>query len=740
MTTPRTALPDGAAEPYRLALVGGGPRATYVMERLSATVGRLGAHARLEVRVFERTGEFGAGQAHSPAQARTSYLNRIACQVSFAADESTPGAGPLRPAPERPTLYEWCRRTFQETGDPDFDLRPEDWPKRHVHGRALSEMFRAYTADLLRHPGTELHLHQAEVVDLAPLGRGFEVVTADGDRYRADEVLLLTGHSFHDPGRAASAPGGRTRHVPHPYPLEARLGPEQCGPSDVVGCMGMGLTAIDTVLHLTEGRGGTFQPDSGGGLVYLPSGREPEAVVAFSRSGLFTFARPDNHKPNGGDHPGTFLTTGAVDLLRAHRGTPASPEAGAGRAQLDFERDVLPLAVLEMAHLHYVTLFGPGTALLLTQRVLPHWLAFLTGGPAAPRTGDLLAPLERAADEIAEVLDAVLRGKQAVFTAERTVGWPVRDVLLHWVRTVYGASAAYEVRRCVDRSVAPSAETDGLESPCGMDPSVHGNRFDWQRTVSPLPSCGSAAEVRAAVLDFMARDQLWARQGNAGNPHKAAADGVWRDLRGVISYAVDDAGLTPASQRHFLSTWVGHHNRLANGAAPEIMAKIIALIEHGLLDVGAGRDARVRVDEATGRAFVEGPHTGLRRPVDVLVEARMHGFDPRLDALPLYRSLLDRGLVRLWRNESPGGEVFEPGGLDLTAEFHPVGADGSADTRITVLGVPSEGARSFLLSALRPHVDHYVMRDVLVWLDGFWRAAGGRRLPAAVADDGVSNR
>ncbi|MFD4866181.1 hypothetical protein [Streptomyces sp. NPDC058412] len=34
--------------------------------------------------------------------------------------------------------------------------------------------------------------------------------------------------------------------------------------------------------------------------------------------------------------------------------------------------------------------------------------------------------------------------------------------------------------------------------------------------------------------------------------------------------------------------------------------------------------------------------------------------------------------------------------------------------------MPSEGARSCLLSALRPNADHYVMRDTLVWPDRFW--------------------
>ncbi|MFG3141037.1 FAD/NAD(P)-binding protein [Streptomyces sp. NPDC048211] len=723
------AHPATPGRPYRLALVGGGPRATYVVERLSATIGRLGGRG-LEVRVFERTGEFGAGQAHSPGQTRTSYLNRIGCQVSFAADETVTGAGPLRPREERPTLHEWCRRRYAETAHPDFDLRPDDWPRRYVHGLALSDMFRAFADDLRRYPGAGLHLHDADVVDIEPSGSELRIVTADGTRYPADEVLLLTGHSYHDPrlsreGRrlaGATARGGAT-HVPHPYPLNEMLGPDTVGPADVVGCAGKGLTAIDTILHLTEGRGGSFHEEPGGGLVYRASGAEPAAIVAFSGSGLFTFARPDNHKPSNGsgDHPGTFLTREAVDLLRANCGQPY-PTPDRTRRQLDFDRDVLPLVVAEMAHLHYGTLFGPSAALLLAQRAMPSYLAFLAG--ARPGGEDCLLPaLEAAVDDVVRTVLPVLRGEQALFDAQKKVVWPVRDVLLHWVRTVYGPSAQYEVRRCLDRSLPPAGVLDGRDSAWSLDTALHGNRFDWRAVVRPVGPAGTPAEYRARLLEFMLRDQDWARQGNLCNPHKAASDGVWRDLRSVISYAVDEAGVTAASQRAFLRRHTGLHNRLANGAAPEVMAKIIALVEHGLLDVGTGPDARVGYEETSGRTVVVGPHTGARRALDVLVEARMHPFDPRADARPLYRNLRDRGLVRLWRNHGADGARaadFEPGGLDLTAQFHPLRTDGGVESRITVLGAPAEGARSFLLSALRPDADHYVMRDILVWLDGFW--------------------
>ncbi|WP_405808869.1 hypothetical protein OG524_02670 [Streptomyces sp. NBC_01520] len=47
-------------------------------------------------------------------------------------------------------------------------------------------------------------------------------------------------------------------------------------------------------------------------------------------------------------------------------------------------------------------------------------------------------------------------------------------------------------------------------------------------------------------------------------------------------------------------------------------------------------------------------------------------------------------------------------------------ADGRTDTRLTLLGPPSEGVMFFQLGALRPHQNHHVTQDILLWLKGFW--------------------
>nr|AGZ94242.1 hypothetical protein [Kitasatospora sp. NRRL F-6133] len=722
----------------RLAIIGGGPSCTYVMERLAATVSALPPLTGLDVHVFDLSGQFGAGQVHSPLQPRTSFLNRIVAQVAFAADETVDGADPLLDRSLRPTLYEWCASAFAETGLPEFDLDPEDWPKRYVHGLALRDLFERYLAILRGHPGVRVHLHAEEVVDLVDEDGRLRVLLADGTgSVVADEVLMITGHSWNRPERSPrsrrwaefAARQQRAVFVPCAYPLEQYVTEEVAPAGGAIACAGMGLTAIDVVLHLTEGRGGTFTGGADGRLRYTPSGQEPSRIVLFGSAGLFTFARPYNAKeqnPAEFEHRGVFLTDAAVDRVRAAVGRPV-PIGGAVRLQLDFERHIMPIVVLEMAQLYYRTLLGPEFGAFLEAEARPGYEDFLAhGGRGADADGaiaGLLAPVEAAVDRAERAVDGVLTGAWPLPSDEP---W-ARPALARYLEVVHGPVAAAELTERVAAGQQIAARVAGLVSPTRHGSRFADNRFGWERLIRPLPATGyrDPAAYRAALLDFMDVDHRWAAQGNLLNPAKAAADGVWRDLRQVLARAVDFGGLTAASHRTFLDSYMRIHNRLCNGAALEVMEKIRALVELGLVDVSAGPGAFAAGDEATGSWRVTGPHTGADLLVDTLVDARVHPFDAESDVRPLYPNLLRRGLVRKWRNPGADGPGFEPGGLDLTERFHPVRADGRVDDRLTLLGPPSEGVMFFQLGALRPNQNHHVMQDVLCWVRDFWQKAAG---------------
>ncbi|WP_306102494.1 FAD/NAD(P)-binding protein, partial [Streptomyces acidiscabies] len=728
-----------------LAIVGAGPSCTYALERLAALAQSAEGQVPLAIHIFDASGQFGAGQVHSPEQPATSFLNRIVGQVSFAADETVEEAGPLLPAELRPTLLEWCHERFRATGDPLYDVSAEDWPKRYVHGQALQDQFETYLR-LLRSAGVRVDLHHAEVVDIHESAEGdnrLTVVTnAAGASYDVDSVLMVTGHSWNDPDRYpkqakwnAFAKQHGAVFVPSAYPMELHIPEASTGPGSVVGCLGMGLTSIDIILHLTEGRGGTYVDRGDGQLLYVPSGDEPASIAVFSRSGLFTFARPYNAKERDLDaleHRGVFLTEAAVDALRVSQGGTPVTIGGLARVQLDFERHVLPVVVLEMAALYYRTLFGPEFGAALEAAVRPEYEAFLADAGAGASSADAVARLsgavERYVDPVAEALDAVLRGGAAELP---------KGLLGRYLEVVFGPDSGARLAGLAESEADRARFARAVEvtpSPYRHGTYAADNRFSWERTLWPIPRDGhrDGEGYRAALLDFLDVDHRWAAQDNLTNPAKAAADGVWRDLRDTLAYAVDFGGLTAASHQNFLDVYMRHHNRLCNGAALEVMEKVRAAIRAGLVDVSVGPGADLTTDAATGRFRVQGPTTGADVELDVLVDSRVHPFDAENDVRPVYPALLRHGLVHKWVNPGQGGAPdFGPGGLELTADFHPVRGDGTADARLTFLGPPSEGVMFFQLGALRPNRNHHVMQDVLRWVREFWPRVQDAPVPAS---------
>ncbi|MDO5618533.1 FAD/NAD(P)-binding protein [Kocuria sp.] len=708
---------------YVLAIVGAGPSAVYSMERLAAlaSAGRL--TKPLLIHVFDKGGNFGDGEVHSARQSQVSFLNRIAGQVSFAADETIKGANPLLEPEYRLNLAQWCGQRYAETHDQRYSVGAADWPKRYVHGEALRHHFYAYVG-LLRKAGVKVVLHPLEVVDIDTSSARIELLCGDSSSVGdVDQVLLVTGHSWNDPqldkrrhGKAEHAKRAGVEYIGSAYPLERGLTVEAAPAGSVVACEGMGLTAIDIVLYLTEGRGGTFITE-GSEVKYVPSGDEPSRIIPFSGSGLFTFARPDNHKQVDlalYEHRGVFLTKQAVDIIRAHRGEP-----GREGTQVDFERDIFPLVLLEMALLHATTLFGGDTRGYLRQTVEESVSAFLSASIAqAPASAEIAQKqLQEEIARIAALIDQRLDGTISLEECRvQANGWDFGLAAASFVHCVWGKAARAPVGTVVAAEQPRRYLTS--ESPFGLAPRALESPFDWDRTIRPIPgsACDTPERYRAAMLEFFGQDDTAAARGNLAHPAKAAADGVWRDLRDVLAHAVDRGGLTPSSHRRFLEVYMRHHNRLANGAAREVMAKIRAVAECGLLDVGVGPGGSVRLDDKG--YMISGPLTGYEGHAGVLVDATVHAFDPRLDTAVLYRNLLNRGVVRLWENVGGEGlsEIFVPGGLDLDESFSPRGASGKVDSRITVLGPPSEGVVFFQLGALRPEQNHHVMQDILTWV------------------------
>jgi hypothetical protein len=728
-------------EHYCIAIVGGGPRATYACERLAAEVGRARPVLPIHLHVYELSGEFGAGRVHDSRQSATNLLNRTCRQVGFAADETVSGVGPLRPRAERPSLDAWCRARFEQTARPEFDIGPDAWPQRRVGGLALREMFELYLSQLSQAAHVEVYTHAEAVTGMTRDERGRFVVRSEhGTHCAAHQVLLVTGHPTTESDKQRRAfPGLEkqtfARYVPVDYPFGKGLDDENSGPDRVVGVSGMGLTAIDQILNLTEARGGRFEV-VGDDLVYVPSGREPKQLLAFSPSGMFPHARPENFKEQGPrnlEHQGRFFTVQAVERLRVKSSAPRAfttqPRHGARiprSGRLSFERELMPLIQLEMAYVFYRTLFGDDAGRFLAERAMPVYERFLSAANRDDTPGwleALLRPIEEGVDEIARQIGrALTEGLWAFKPAERLGSSDWSPAFRHWLGVVIGEERGQAVWQALERGQDPACVRSLLaESPYGLDTRPEGNRFDFERIYDALDGASfvTPEDYAAQRLAHMRRDLQWAAQGNVRNPYKAATDGVWRDLRGVLNHAVDNEGLTVDSYEYFMGYYRRVNNKLSNGPGAVAIKKMCALIACGLLDISAGPGASAQFDAEAGR-FRVSSRTGVTLWLDTLLEGHVPPFHAERNGGAVYQELIGQGLARLWKGERADGTSYVPGFLDLSPRFHPLDARAEEVRALTVFGPAATLCNFFQFSLLRPNCNHVIMREIGGWLAEVW--------------------
>ncbi|MFC8681830.1 FAD/NAD(P)-binding protein [Microbacterium ureisolvens] len=332
----------------RLLLIGAGPRAVMLLERLLA---RTDERTLLDIDLVDPHPP-GAGRIWRHAQSPLLKLNSMTRDVTVFTDDSCTIDGPVRTGP---SLHEWLE--LWRAGDlPDVELDElsaaearvlggDGFPTRRLHSHYLDWFFRRTAASAPE--GVTVRLHADTVTSVRPSSSGRHVVSlAGGHEIVTDAVAYCLGHTERepDPATAALAAGAAREglvYVPPAFTADADLSGLAAGADVIV--RGMGLAAIDLVVLLTQGRGGRFDRDADGALRYQASGREPRLHLG-SRRGV-----PYRSKVTStlhGSSPEREVLTPAVVAALAE-----------GSAPIDFERDVWPLIAGELLHGHYRELF-----------------------------------------------------------------------------------------------------------------------------------------------------------------------------------------------------------------------------------------------------------------------------------------------------------------------------------------------------------------------------------------------
>ncbi|MGP3968231.1 FAD/NAD(P)-binding protein [Streptomyces sp. 6N223] len=601
--------PGAERATFDVVVVGGGPRAVAVVERLTARHRTTAPPVR--VALVDRT-EVGAGATWRTDQSPLLLNNTYSAHTTIYTDDSTPMTGPVTPGPD---LITWALESNPPPDRPAWvaeeaeGLRPWSYPTRRIQGVY-------YREQLARAEGTGRVVVTPVVgtaVDLDPVADGSRTVRlANGRRLNGRVVVLAQGmiQAKRSP-RVRSLVAAARRHglvyIEPGMPAERDWDRVPAGETALV--TGLGANFFDVVALLTEGRGGRFEPAGDPArparLRYLPSGREPH-LVAGSRRGLpyrskaiYPSGFPPRYEPR--------LATRA--WFERFGRTAAVPRQ-------DFRRDVWLQLAREFAWAHLSTL-------------LAHHPDAVVPGSGERQLLDRL----RAAAGDDEVDDVI-------------------------ASTVTSARWTLHVAR-LDR---PS-------SPGPVDPQT------WQMW------------VRHHVEDELdAMHAPLTHPRNTVNRAMAALRGPVREL--VTSGALDGASVVRDIDGWFTPLGLA----LASGPPPHRTAQVLALIDAGVLEL-LGEDTAVTYEEG---AFAGRSAVRRNAPVRArtFVETRMSkGVVTDTDD-PLLDSLLRSGRARLHCWPTDHGPPVSSGTLDVTPDdFHLLDANGVADARVIVLGIPAEAVQ-----------------------------------------------
>ncbi|MHA7240878.1 FAD/NAD(P)-binding protein [Arthrobacter sp. TMS1-12-1] len=386
----------------QVAVIGGGPRGTSVVERLIAGHRALGASApALVVHVVEPE-EPGPGHVWRTDQSRL-FLMNTPCLYPTVVPVGAPAAS-ISASPVGLSFDAWRERAGAGLvpGIDDDDLAEcarlaaRDFPSRALYGRYLAWVF----AEAVRAaPAGVTVIHRRnEAVSLdrgTPRSDGWEwrITLDDGSQFVADDVVLALGHIAAtltpEQGRLQDAAARHgLQYWPPAVPADVSWNRLPAGKTVLV--RGLGLNFFDAMIQVTEGRGGRFSRGDGGRLVYTPSGKEPRLVAA-SRRGVPYRAKAslDSYLPRS-----VVLRFCTAERVLSFRASGVQP---------GFDHDLWPLLHRDVLWAYYSTLCRTAPRALRTQPA-----AFLSELDAA-LAGDDTGWAAAAGDAVARAVPADLR-------------------------------------------------------------------------------------------------------------------------------------------------------------------------------------------------------------------------------------------------------------------------------------------------------------------------------------------
>jgi uncharacterized NAD(P)/FAD-binding protein YdhS len=266
-----------------VAIIGLGPKGLWCLEALVEIISQLDNDVTLHIVIFNKSSEFGVSPVYDMRLPKYLLANSRVGELKLWG---------VNGAPAGPALDAWLGAI-----QPVTTLGLADYPPRALVGAYLSDGYQRLTERLP--PNLAISRVSGEAIDVVPCSNAYTIryITSSEEvqEVQVEKVLVATGHTPVMPTAADNAYTAWEHNYQHglfvPTGADLVEALQRIRPGTHVAMKGLGLTFIDAILLLSEGRGGAFFRRSSGVLTYQPSGLEP-LILPYSRTGLPMVPKP----------------------------------------------------------------------------------------------------------------------------------------------------------------------------------------------------------------------------------------------------------------------------------------------------------------------------------------------------------------------------------------------------------------------------------------------------------------
>jgi len=315
-------LSIGDSDAIYIVVIGGGPKGFYAIERFISKTAQnhIDNNRSIHIHWYNHNKDFASGPNFHPNIPPYLIMNDCIAEINcWEENDNSILTGKL-------TLLDWMIKNKSVEEVP----QQADYCSRELFGLYLME---ALKITLENKPDfITISLISADIIDLDLVNDSIQLTSSKQKiPFLYESAILCTGH-YHSNNVEEDFLNQmylyKIFYLPNPYSTELL---DEIPSQANVAVNGVGLTFMDTVLQLTEGRGGIFYKQDQE-YKYLPSGYEP-IIYPFAKRNLPQL--PRNTFWKGNKYCLKLMTDDWVNLLK-NRQEP-----------LNFERDILPTYNLE---------------------------------------------------------------------------------------------------------------------------------------------------------------------------------------------------------------------------------------------------------------------------------------------------------------------------------------------------------------------------------------------------------